>query len=324
MRRSIRQIYAIAQQTAAESLRQQLFVVLLLLVAGLLILNPSLSKFTLDDDNKLLIDLGMSTILLGGLVLATFSAAATIRREIEQGTLLTVATKPIGRGVHLLGKYCGIAASSTLAVWIWIVIHLLCLRHGVLQTARDPLDGPVLTFAGAATLLAFAWAVGGNYFLSRHFGASLAKALAPLLTLAYVAVLLVGKGWKFQDFTTDFELQTLFALALLLQTTWLFCALALCAATRLGQVSTLLVCLLVFLAGLSSDYFFGRLAVSSGWASFVYSVVPNMQFLWLADALTQEHTVSGRYLGLASIYATCFTLAAIAFAACLSKREVAR
>lgn len=321
----ISQIFAIARHAFVESRRQQIFAVLLLLVSGLLLLNPALSNFTIGfgENQKFLVDLGLSTLLLGALFLASFTTTAVFRREIEDGTLLTVLTKPVSQMSFLLGKFLGIAAATTLALWIWSLIFLLTLRHGVAETAREPFDVPVLLLGFGAAFLALGTATGANYFASKSFGATLSSALAFLLTLAYVGVLLLDAEWGTQPITTDLDPQVLIALLLVIEMAWLFAAIALCAATRLGQVSTLVACVLLLLAGLSSDYALDQLAPSSYVARAVEVAIPNFQFLWLADALTQERTVSLTYLGLTTAYTLLFIQGAVLLATALLRGEAA-
>ncbi|MDD8045498.1 MAG: hypothetical protein PHF14_03440 [Verrucomicrobiota bacterium] len=319
-----RQFFAVARNAYLESIRQSIFVVILLLVMGLLILNVPLSSYTFDDDNKLMVDLGLSTILLGGMFLSAFTAAGVISREIENRTILTVISKPIARPVFILGKFFGIAAAVTLALWIWSTLMLMSIRHGVLQTASDTADGPVLTFGGLAIVGALATAALSNYMFKRHFGATLAKWLGILLAIAYLLTLPISKEWTLQPLTTNFDLQMLAALFLLSQAIWLFCAVAVTASTRMGQVATLAVCAVVFFLGLCSDYVFGRFEETSAVAAWLYAVVPNLQVLWLADALTQQHPVNLQYVGLATAYCALFISALIAVAVALFQdRQVA-
>ncbi|MFQ5655144.1 MAG: ABC transporter permease, partial [Planctomycetota bacterium] len=83
------QIRAVARNTFTESIRQPIFLVLLLLGIGLLAINPALSAYTLGDDNKLLLDLGLSTLLLAGMFLAAFTSTGVLSDEIERRTVLT-------------------------------------------------------------------------------------------------------------------------------------------------------------------------------------------------------------------------------------------
>jgi hypothetical protein len=63
-----------------------------------------------------------------------------------------------------------------------------------------------------------------------------------------------------------------------------------------------------------SDYFFGKPA-SHGvwWASTLYSVIPNWQLFWLADALDMgKSTFHWGYVGKAFSYTACYAGAALA------------
>ena len=91
----LQRFYAIAVNAFVETIRQPIYGVILLATAVLFILNVSLAAFTLDDDDKLLLDLGLSTLLMSGLFLSAFSAAGILSREIENKTVLTVPLSAI-------------------------------------------------------------------------------------------------------------------------------------------------------------------------------------------------------------------------------------
>ena len=69
------QIFAIAKITFLQIIRQGIYGVLLALALGVMALAPSVAAFTLKDDDKMLQDLCMSTVLVTGLVLAAFAAS---------------------------------------------------------------------------------------------------------------------------------------------------------------------------------------------------------------------------------------------------------
>src|SRR3972149_2942165 len=138
--------YALPLNPFVETLPQPIYGVILLATAGMLILNVSLAGFTLDDDDKLLLDLGLSTLLLSGLFLSAFSAAGVLSREIENKTVLTVISKPVSRPVFILGKFAGLMAALLIAYYLCTLVFVLTIRHGVLQSSSDPWDAPVLTF----------------------------------------------------------------------------------------------------------------------------------------------------------------------------------
>jgi hypothetical protein len=91
------------------------------------------------------------------------------------------------------------------------------------------------------------------------------------------------------------------------------------------MIATLAVCSAVFLLGLMSDYLFGLPAAKgSWWASTLYSVVPNWQLFWLADALeTGKSTFHWDYVGKALGYTVFYAGAALAVAVALfDEREL--
>ena len=85
------------------------------------------------------------------------------------------------------------------------------------------------------------------------------------------------------------------------------------------MIPTLAICSALFLLGLMSDYFFGRRAeAGSWWASVLYTVTPNWQLFWLADALaTDKSTFHWKYVGMAFAYVVGYVGAALAAAVML-------
>lgn len=106
---------------------------------------------------------------------------------------------------------------------------------------------------------------------------------------------------------------------LILFALWILAAIALACSTRLDMIATLAICSGFFLLGLMSDYLFGQPAAKgSWWGSTLYSVVPNWQLFWFADALeTGKSTFHWAYVGKAFGYAVLYVGAALAVAVAL-------
>jgi hypothetical protein len=87
----------------------------------------------------------------------------------------------------------------------------------------------------------------------------------------------------------------------------------------LDVIPTLAICSAFFLVGIMSDYLFGRRAESgSWWASVLYTVTPNWQLFWLADALDSgKSTFHWGYVGKAFTYVIGYVGAVLAFAVVL-------
>jgi len=297
-------LWGIAGNSFTETIRQPIYGVILVVTTLLLVLNVGVSGFTLEDDNKLLKDLGLSTLLMSGLFLAAFSAAGILSREIENKTVLTVISKPVSRPLFVLAKFLGLAGALAVAFYLTGIVFLLTMRHQVLQTARDQFDMPVILFGGGGVLLAIALAAFCNYLYDMHFG-SLAVALAvPLLTLALALVALIDPHWQIQPFGKDFmDGQLIGAAALVFGMVMILTAVAVAASTRFGEVMTLTICLVVLLLGLVSDTMFGQYQATHLAARIGYWVCPNLAFLWVTDALTQDNRITLHYVALASGYA---------------------
>lgn len=295
------QLLAVTRNTFVESIRQPFFVVWMSAVGLLVVLAPYLSGYTFDNDNVFALELELSALLSGGLVLAAFTAAGVISREIENRTVLTVISKPIPRPVFIVGKYLGIIGSLIMAWWVWAFLLLLALRQGVFSTTSTPWDFPVLVFGSMAVLGACGVAAIRNYLFHEHFGAAFTSWLAILLPPAYAAVLFFQ-----HDFTPHSPVEGFRALwpvymaqFFILQAIFLFAAVATACSTRLGQVPTLAICIVVFLMGLSSDFYLGRWAALGGGAWYMdlaydvlYAITPNLGFHWLADALVSGNVVN--------------------------------
>src|SRR5688572_5895198 len=99
------QLLAVTRITFVESIRQPFYAIWLSVVGLLIGLAPYLSGYTFDNDNLFALELELSALLTGGLVLAAFTAAGVISREIENRTVLTVISKPLPRPLFILGKY---------------------------------------------------------------------------------------------------------------------------------------------------------------------------------------------------------------------------
>ncbi|MCO6435622.1 MAG: hypothetical protein J5J06_00865 [Phycisphaerae bacterium] len=318
-------ILTVAANTFVETIRQPIYGVMLIVTAILMVLNVSLAAFTLENDDKLLLEIGLSTLLLCGLFLAAFSATGVVSREIENKTVLTVISKPIGRPAFIVGKFLGLLGAMLMAFYVGLLIFVLAMRHGVLQNTSDPWDAPVLVFGVGSAMVAVLVGAWCNYFYGKHFATVSLTTVTILLTFS---VLLVGKfdeKWNVIPFGSNYVGgQVLLASYLLMLTIGVITAVALACSARLAQLPTLLVCLLFLAVGFIADYAFGQFADNSLAANLAYHIVPNLGPFWVVDALLADSDVTAiplRYLGLATAYAALLTTAAVSVAVVLFQRR---
>jgi ABC-2 type transport system permease protein len=361
----IYQLWSIARNSFTESIRQPLFVVLILVGTLMLVLNVFLAAYTMEDDNKMLIDMGLSVLLTGGLFLAAFTATSVLSNELENKTVLTVVSKPVPRPVFVIGKYLGVIGALATAYWVLAIIFLFSARHQVMQTASDGFDGPVLVFGAIAIFGALLIAAAGNYLYQWVFTSTFVGTAFILATIAALMVLLLDRHWEFQGITTELTkndgkmTQICMGLVLIFQALLVLSAVAIAASTRLGQVMNLVVCTGVFLFGLISDYLTflvqkpfqlnisdtenqaaslsfldqawtvltASASIMSKFLFFLinalYAILPNIQFFWPADALTQDHTFTPSYLAMTLGYSLLMTAGVLCLAVILFQdREV--
>lgn len=263
-----RAIFPIARTTFVESLRQPVVLLLIMVSALAQIISTASTAYSLGyqsletsevaADNKLLFDIGLSTIFVVGVLLAGFVATAVFSKEIQNKTVLTVVSKPVGRVALVVGKFLGVAGAISIASVIMVIFLLMALRHGVLTTAADDVDWVVVLFGGSAVVLALGLAAWANFFYGWNFPQTAVLLMLPLLIVAYIVILFINHRWQLQSPSVSWMPQVVTACGFLVLAVLVLSAFALAFSTRLGQVMTIVLCLGLFLAALLSNYFVGR------------------------------------------------------------------
>ncbi|MCC5618903.1 MULTISPECIES: ABC transporter permease [unclassified Nostoc] len=264
----ISQTLTIARTTFIEAVRQPIYFVLLMIAGAAIVMTTWSTGYTMgmsevgevSGDDKLLLDVSLATVFLCGTLLGAFTATSAVSREIENKTVLTVVSKPVARFVVVLGKYLGAAGAITVAVIQMVLFVWLGLRHGVMTTAGQDLDAPVLVFALSALGISLFVAVWGNFFYGWHFTQTASLLLLPLMAIAFVLVMMFSKKWELQSLLKDFKPQVAIACLTVLLSLWVMAAIAVAASTRLGQVMTIVTCLGAMLLGLMSSFLVGQRA----------------------------------------------------------------
>ena len=288
----VEKLSSITLNTFHETVRQPVYALIIAIALGLLLFAPSLSAFTFADDNVLLRDMALSTLLLAGLFIAAFSASGVISEEIENRTVLTVISKPVGRPIFVVGKYLGVAVALVLAMYVMTLGALMIVRHGVLQTKHTPVDWVVITFGTTAALATLVLAGLLNYVYDWKFPPTAVGIGAVLLTVAFVGAEFLDPEWQVQSFGAGINISLVWAFVLILMAVLVLSALAVAVSTRFNTASTLLICCLIFVLGLVSEYYFEAFAADSGFLGKIpYAALPNLQAFWVADALQAKDRI---------------------------------
>jgi hypothetical protein len=179
-------------------------------------------------------------------------------------------------------------------------------------------------FASLAIGVSLLAATFGNYVYGWHFSSALIAWVVPLGTLAMALILFLGPQWQVQTPGQDFgNLQILYAVLMMFLAILILTALAVAIATRFSQVMTLLLCAGVFALGLLSDYYVGRHLDSGVLYQAAYAVLPNFQYFWVGDALTQDLAIPFTQVAYVAGYAVLYSMALLGLGVALFQtREV--
>jgi Cu-processing system permease protein len=127
-----RRIYAIARNAFREAVRDRVlynlvFFVLLLIVGAIF-----LGQLSDAQESKIIIDLGLSAMLLFGAFISIFVGVGLVYKEIERRTIYAIFAKPVGRGEFLVGKYLGLCLTllvNVAVMGIGLTLALLYVRR---------------------------------------------------------------------------------------------------------------------------------------------------------------------------------------------------
>jgi ABC-2 type transport system permease protein len=314
-------LFTIAKNTFIETLRQPIYAVIIVVALFLFFLSPSLTMYTMSDDNKLLRELGLSTLFLTSLFIAIFSASGAVAEEIKNKTITTVLTKPVQRPIFIIAKFIGVAAAVLLAHYICTIALLMVIRHGVLESVNDVHDWTVLASAAVIIIASFLLSAFFNYVYDWKFSSTAIVLVAIFATFGIIFLALIDQNWQFNPANNGINALDVYGSILLLLAAMIIVALALALSSRFNIVVTLSACIGVFLLGLVSDYAFGRFAETKLWARIGRFLVPNLQIFWISDAIYEGSDVPLKYILITASYALCYCVGILALAVALFQRR---
>jgi len=130
---SVARIRAIARNTFREAVRDRVLYNLVAFVLLLTLASIFLGAASASQDAKIIVDLGLSAMLLFGVFIAIFVGVGLVYKEIERRTLYVIFAKPVGRGEFLLGKYLGLCLTLAVNVAVMgagVALALLVVKGG--------------------------------------------------------------------------------------------------------------------------------------------------------------------------------------------------
>jgi ABC-type transport system involved in multi-copper enzyme maturation permease subunit len=130
---TLSRVWAIARNTFREAVRDRvlynLVIFVLLLTGGAVFLG----ELSAAQESKIIVDMGLSAMLLFGVFIAIFVGVGLVYKEIERRTIYAIFSKPVGRGEFLVGKYAGLCLTLAVNVAVMgagVSLALLYVRGG--------------------------------------------------------------------------------------------------------------------------------------------------------------------------------------------------
>lgn len=314
-------LFTLTKNTFTETLRQPIYSIIIVSALFLFFISPSLTMYTMSDDNKLLREIGLSTLFLTSLFIAIFSASGAVGEEIDSKTIMTVLSKPVPRPIFIIAKFLGVCGAVLLAHYICTIALLMTIRHGVLESVNDTHDWTVLGTAGVVVGLSFLLSAFFNYSYGWKFSSTAIISTGILATFGLIFLCFIDRNWQFNPQNNSINTFDVYAAILLGLAAILIVAIAIAFSARFNVVVTLSACIGIFLLGLVNDYVFGRLAAEHWWANIGRFLVPNLQIFWISDAIYEGSVVPLKYILISASYALCYTAGILSLAIAVFQRR---
>jgi ABC-type transport system involved in multi-copper enzyme maturation permease subunit len=130
---SLGRMSAIARNAFREAVRDRVLYNLVLFVLLLTAASIFIGELSGGQERKVIVDLGLSAMLLFGMFIAIFVGVGLVYKEIERRTIYAVFSKPVGRGEFLVGKYLGLCLTllvNVLVMGVGVSLALLYISRG--------------------------------------------------------------------------------------------------------------------------------------------------------------------------------------------------
>lgn len=265
----------IALATWKEAMRQPVFAILTGVGILLVVANVIVPFFAMDDETKMFIDCGMSTILICCLLLAVWTASTAVAEEIEGKTAMTLLSKPITRRQFILGKYFGILQS---------VLTLLVVLGAVMWTATYMKFGYDNKESAKGEVAYYVVTEGSRVPHLEPQRLAAANSILPGLTLIFMEAALIG-------------------------------AVSVAISTRLPMLPNMITCFAVFVIGHLTPVLvasrFQSLVFVKFFANLIATLLPALDNLNMSPAISTGKTIPLSYVAMNAAYSAAYVAAAI-------------
>jgi len=115
-------IFSIARNTFREASRNKIFIFILFFASGIILLTKALAYISPEIEVKTIVDFGLASVLFFGIIIAIFSGASLVHKELDKQTIYTVIAKPVSRSQFVIGKYLGLLFTVLMSILIMSLV----------------------------------------------------------------------------------------------------------------------------------------------------------------------------------------------------------
>ncbi|MHB9156030.1 MAG: ABC transporter permease [Endomicrobiales bacterium] len=194
----MKKILSIAHYTFVENIRNKVFYVLIFFGVIMVFSSLLMSAVGGQQAQRILLDTGLGAIEFFALITVGFAAVTLVLEEMESKTIYLVLTRPVNRGVYLVGRYLGLLAAVYCGMLIMALFHLGILMLAgegvswryflalILSAEKITLIGSLALFfslfsssaVSSVSFTVFFWMLG-HFSQEIHFLATRLKSLLP-------------------------------------------------------------------------------------------------------------------------------------------------
>jgi ABC-type transport system involved in multi-copper enzyme maturation permease subunit len=138
----MQRVLAIASNTYRESIRDKVLYNLILFALIMILSSLALGQLTLGNEDKVILDLGLSSISIFGTLIAIFVGIGLVYKELEKRTVYALLAKPVHRHELIMGKYLGLLFT----LFVNLAIMTVGLDLALLYTGHIGLGGYLRIF----------------------------------------------------------------------------------------------------------------------------------------------------------------------------------
>ena len=112
----IERLIAVAQNTFRQTLRERLFLNIIIFGVFMILLAMVLANITFGYPDRVVRSIGLSGISIAANLIALLVGVALVHQEIDRKTLFVVLTRPVRRWEYAVGRYLGLMTTIALSL----------------------------------------------------------------------------------------------------------------------------------------------------------------------------------------------------------------